>query len=61
VQFTGLENESPGLWIMQGLNIVSFSGSSSYAEYPIDANRILLMSIGQDQLGLMLEGITVSR
>ena len=37
VQFTGTENESPGLWIMQGLNIISFSGSSSYAEYPIDS------------------------
>ncbi len=62
VQLTGTENESPGLWIMQGLNIISFSGSSSYAEYPIDANRVLLMSIGQDQLGLMmLEGITVSK
>jgi hypothetical protein len=62
VSFTGTEDSSTGLWLLQGTDITAFSGTTGYAEYPIDANRVLLMSLGQNQLGLMmLEGITVSK
>ena len=62
VQFSGSENSGTGLWLLQGTDITSFSSTTGYAEYPIDANRVLLMCLGENQLGLMmLEGITVSK
>ena len=61
-QLTGTKNSSTGLWLLQSIDITSFSSSTGYAEYPIDANRVLLVSLGQNQLGLMtLEGITISK
>lgn len=62
VPVTGTEDPNTGLWLLQGTDITSFSSTTGYAEYPIDANRVLLMSLGQNQLGLMmLEVITVGK
>lgn len=62
VQLTGGENSNNGLLTFTGLNAMSFSSQSSYGYYPIDNNRVLAISIGDDQLGLMmLEMVSVTK
>ena len=62
VQFTGGENSNNGPLTFTGLNAMSFSSQSSYGYYPIDNNRVLAISIGDDQLGLMmLEMVSVTK
>ncbi|QHS53140.1 hypothetical protein [Edaphobacter sp. 12200R-103] len=58
----GGENSNDGLLTFTGLNAMSFSSQSSYGYYPIDNNRALAISIGDDQLGLMmLETVSVTK
>ena len=61
VPLTGTENSSTGLLSLAGLNAVNFQTPTGFGYYPIDANRVIAISVSRQQLGVLwLEGTGVS-
>ena len=56
---SGSLNTSTGVISLTGLDAISLSTASSFFDYPIDNNRVVMMSVDQYLLGLMtMENIT---
>ena len=56
VSLTGVEDMTNGLFHLNGLNSLSFSGSSGFGIYPVDGNRVLAIEVDDGATGvLMLE------
>ena len=61
VSLTGVEDMTTGLFHLDGLNSLSFSGSSGFGIYPVDGNRVLAIEVDDGATGiLMLENISQS-
>jgi hypothetical protein len=61
VGLTGVEDMTNGLFHLNGLNSLSFSGSSGFGIYPVDGNRVLAIEVDDGATGiLMLENISQS-
>jgi hypothetical protein len=56
---TGTEDMTNGLFHLNGLNSLGFSGSSGFGIYPVDGNRLLAIEVDDGATGiLMLENTT---
>jgi hypothetical protein len=54
VSLTGTENMTNGLFHLNGLNSLSFSGSSSFGIYPVDENRVLAIEVDDGATGILM-------
>jgi hypothetical protein len=52
VSLSGTLNTSTGMIPLAGLNAVSFTGTSSFVIYPVDANRVVSISVDKGLLSL---------
>ena len=52
VSLSGTLNSSTGVIPLMGLNAVSFTGTSSFVNYPVDANRVVSISIDKGLMSL---------
>ncbi|MGA9585546.1 MAG: hypothetical protein WBQ95_09475 [Terracidiphilus sp.] len=54
VSLTGAEDMTTGLFHLNGLNSLSFSGSSGFGIYPVDANRVLAIETDGGANGILV-------
>jgi hypothetical protein len=54
VSLTGTEDMTNGLFHLNGLNSLSFSGSSGFGIYPIDGNRVLAIEVDDGATGILM-------
>jgi hypothetical protein len=54
VSLTGTEDMTNGLFHLNGLNSLSFSGTSGFGIYPVDANRVLAIEVDEGATGILM-------
>jgi hypothetical protein len=54
VNLTGTEDMTNGLFHLNGLNSLSFSGTSGFGIYPVDENRVLAIEVDDGATGILM-------
>jgi hypothetical protein len=54
VSLTGTEDMTNGLFHLNGLNSLGFSGTSGFGIYPVDANRVLAIEVDDGATGILM-------
>jgi hypothetical protein len=54
VNLTGTEDMTTGLFHLNGLNSLSFSGTSGFGIYPVDGNRVLAIEVDDGATGILM-------
>jgi hypothetical protein len=54
VSLTGTEDMTSGLFHLNGLNSLSFTGPSGFGIYPVDGNRVLAIEVDDGATGILM-------